>query len=159
MRFAATLAPTSDQKAADRAFDTLLWSLAQSGVVVLDDRIVASVFGGVIDQAKLTITEQHAAYEKALGDKYGEPIEKVFERVPAVQQPLAALQLANERAAKESELKETAQAIATEANRRAKAAESELADVQRYRRKLQEKQKEAEQRKRKGRSKPRKKRR
>src|ERR1035441_770234 len=85
MRFAATLARTSDQKAADRAFDTLLWSLAQSGVVVLDDRIVANVFGGVIDQAKLTIAEQHAAYDKVLGDKYGEPIEKVLDRVPVLQ--------------------------------------------------------------------------
>jgi hypothetical protein len=154
MRFAATLAPTSDQAAADRAFDMLLWPLAQSGVVVLDDRIAVTVFGGVIDQAKLTITEQHAAYEKALGEKYGEPIEKVLERVPALQQPLAALQLANERAAKESELREMAQAAALEANRRAKTAETELASVQRYQKKMHEKQREAEKRKRRGRSKP-----
>jgi hypothetical protein len=86
--------------------------------------------------------------------KYGEPIEKVLARVPTLQQPLAALQLANERAAKESELRETALALAAEANKRANAAESELVDLQRYRRKLQEKQKKGEQRKRKGRSKP-----
>ena len=159
MRFAATLAPVTDQDAADRAFETLLWSLAQSGVVVLDDRIAASVFGGVIDQAKLTIAEQHAAYDKALGAKYGEPIEKVLERVPALQQPLAALQLANERAAKESDLREMAQAVATEANRRAKRAEDELASVQRYKQKMQQKQNQALQRKRKGRSKPKRKRR
>jgi hypothetical protein len=159
MRFAATLAPVTDQGAADRAFETLLWSLAQAGVVVLDDRIAASVFGGVIDQAKLTIAEQHAAYDKALGAKYGEPIEKVLERVPALQQPLAALQLANERADKESELREIAQAVASEANKRAKRAETELASVQRYQQKMQQKQMQAQQRKRKARSKPKRKRR
>jgi hypothetical protein len=107
----------------------------------------------------LTISDQRAAYEKALGDKYGEPIDRVLERVPVLQQPLAALQLANEMAAKELELRETAQAIAMEASKRAKAAEMELASLQRYRSKLQEKQRKAEQRKRKGRSKGKRKRR
>jgi hypothetical protein len=159
MRFAATLAPAADQEAADRAFETLLWSLAQSGVVVLDDRIATNVFGGIIDQARLVIGEQRAAYEKSLGEKYGEPIEKVLERVAPLQQPLAALQLANELAAKEAQLREVAQVTAAEANKRAKAAESELAELQKYRQKLREKQKKAEQRKRKGQSKPKRKRR
>jgi len=159
MRFAATLAPAADQEAADRAFETLLWSLVQSGVVVLDDRIATDVFGGIIDQARLTITEQRAAYEKSLANKYGEPIEKVLERVAPLQQPLAALQLAHELAAKESRLRETAQVSAAEANKRAKAAESELAELQEYRQKLKEKQQKAQQRKRKGQSKPKRKRR
>ena len=107
----------------------------------------------------MTITEQHAAYEKALGAKYGEAIEDILGRVPALQQPLAALQLANEMAVKESELREMAQAVAAEANKRAKRAEAELANVQRYQQKMQQKQKQAEQRKRKGRSKPKRKRR
>ena len=45
----------------------LLWSLAQTGVSVLDDRVALEVFGGVIDQARLTLTEERAAYDKCVG--------------------------------------------------------------------------------------------
>jgi hypothetical protein len=151
-RFAATLAPASDQDTANRAFETLLWGLAQSGVTVLDDRIASAVFGGIIDQAKLSIIQQHAAYEESLSRKYGESIESVLERVPRLQQPLAALQLANERAESESGLKFVAQAIAKEAVKRAETAETELSQVQRFRRKLLDKQDRAAKRKRKARS-------
>jgi SIR2-like domain len=153
VRFASTLAPTSDEEAATRAFEVLLWSLAQSGVTLLDDRVVAGVFGGVIDQAKLSLREQHKAYEEVLGTKYGESIEKILERVADVHQPLVALQLANERADRESALRVNAQAQAAEAVKRATAAEAELSTVQRYRRKLQEKQRKGQQRKRRARSK------
>lgn len=152
LRFASTLAPTSDQEAADRAFETLVWGLAQSGMTVLDDRVASAVFGGVIDQAKLTIVEQHAAYEQSLSRKYGEPIESVLERVPRLQQPLAALQLANERAEAESSLRSAAQAIANEAVKRAGTLETELEEVQRFKRKMEEKKTEAQRRKRKARS-------
>ncbi|MGC2742926.1 MAG: hypothetical protein WA672_07045, partial [Candidatus Angelobacter sp.] len=151
-RFAATLAPASDQNTANRAFETLLWGLAQSGVTVLDDRVASAVFGGIIDQAKLSIVQQHAAYEQSLSRKYGEPIESVLERVPRLQQPLAALQLANERAETESSLKAVAQAVAKEAVKRAETAETELSEVQRFRRKLQDKQDQAAKRKRKAHS-------
>jgi hypothetical protein len=118
----------------------------------LDERVAAGVFGGVIDEARLSIREQHKAYEEVLGAKYGQSMEEVLERVPAVHQPLAALQLANERAARESELRAKAQAVAAEAVKRATVAEDELSTVQRYRRKLQEKHKKGQKRKRKARS-------
>jgi hypothetical protein len=157
IRFASTLAPTSDQDAANRAFEVLLWSLAQSGVTVLDERVAASVFGGVIDEARLNIREQHKLYEEVLGAKYGESLEKVLEHVPPLYQPLAALQLANETAARESELRAQAQTVSAEAVKRATVAEAELSNVQRYRRKLREKQEEGQKRKRKARSKKKKK--
>jgi SIR2-like domain len=157
IRFASTLAPASDQNAADRAFEVLLWSLAESGVTVLDERVAAGVFGGVIDEAKLNIREQHKVYEEVLGTKYGKSLEEVLDRVPPVHQPLAALQLANERAARESELRGQAQTAAAEAVKRAAAAEDELSTLQRYRRKLLEKQNEGKRRKRKALSKRKKK--
>ena len=91
VRFASTLGVASDQESADRAFDMLLWSLAQAGVSVLDDRVAVDVFGGVIDQARLTVTEERAAYDSVLGEKYGEPIQSVLDRVPRLQLPLGCI--------------------------------------------------------------------
>ena len=68
VRFASTLGVASDEESADRAFDMLLWFLAQAGVSVLDDRVAVEVFGGVIDQARLTVTEERAAYDSVLGE-------------------------------------------------------------------------------------------
>ena len=152
IRFASTLGATSDQESADRAFDMLLWSIAQTGVCVLDDRAALRVFGGVIDQARLTVTEQRAAYDNVLGDKYGEPIKSVLDRVPKLQQPLAVLQLANERLVLETERRSQAQATAYEAEKRAKVAEGKLQDVERFRRKQEQKQQKAKKRARKANS-------
>jgi SIR2-like domain len=153
VRFASTLAPMPDEDAANRAFEVLLWSLAQSGVTVLDERVITGVFGGIIDQARMSITEQHHAYEEVLGAKYGESIEKVLERVAPSYQPLAALQLANERAELEAQLRTTAEQKAREATKRAATAETELSAVQVYRRKVRDKQEKGKRRKRRGRSK------
>ena len=139
VRFASTLGATSDQESADRAFDMLLWSLAQTGVSVLDDRVALGVFGGVIDQARLTVTEERAAYDSVLGDKYGEPIQSVLDRIPKLQQPMAAWQLANERAARETALRSQAQGIAGKAVKRAKAAEEKLRSVEHFLRKQEQK--------------------
>jgi hypothetical protein len=151
LRFASTLIPITDEKAAEKAFGTLMWSIAQSGVTVLDSRVATRVFGGIIDQAQLTISEQHIAYDQVLADKYGSS-EMLMEQVPALDRPLVALQLANERAERESAMRVTAQAIAAEEKTRAARAEAELADLQKFRKKLQEKQNQAAQRKRKNRS-------
>lgn len=149
LRLLATLAPTIDQAAADKAFEALVWSLAQSGITVLDDRVVAQVFGGVIDQAKLTIQNEHVGYEKVLASKYGEPMDSVMNRVPPSQQPLAALQLANERSAKEAELRSFAQKTAEEATKQLAVAKAELRQLARFKQKLTKKQRQADQRKRK----------
>ena len=152
VRFASTLGVASDQESADRAFDMLLWSLAQAGVSVLDDRVAVDVFGGVIDQARLTVTEERAAYDSVLGEKYGEPIQSVLDQVPRLQLPLVALQLANERAVHETALRNEAQNIAGEAVKRAKVAEERLKGVERYRRKQEQKRQKHEKRVRKAKS-------
>ena len=151
LRFASTLAPVADEQAAEKAFGTLMWTIAQSGLTVLDSRVAATVFGGIIDQAQLTIAEQHSAYDQVLADKYGST-QAVMEQAPALDRPLVALQLANERAERESAMRVAAQDSAAQAKSRAARAESELEELQRFRKKLQAKQNEATQRKRKNRS-------
>ena len=152
LRFASTLIPASGKEAAERAFSTLLWTIAQTGLTVLDDRLAVRVFGGIIDQAKLLISEQHIVYDEVLAEKYGTPIEKLIDQVPQLDRPLVALQLANERAEKESMLRSVAVAIAAEEKRRASKAEAELEKVGKLRKKLQVKEQQATARKRKNRS-------
>jgi hypothetical protein len=153
LRFASTLLPSTDEDAAERAFSTLLWTIAQSGLTVLDDRIAVGVFGGVIDQAKLLISDQHAAYDQALSEKYGTPISKVLDQVRPIDRPLAALQLANERAEQEAIQRATAEKQVVAETLRASRAEAELAKLEKFRAKLQKKQNESAARKRKSRSK------
>ncbi|HZZ14830.1 MAG TPA: hypothetical protein VFE08_02590, partial [Candidatus Sulfotelmatobacter sp.] len=156
LKFASTLAPATDEQAAEKAFGTLVWTIAQSGLTVLDDRVAATVFGGIIDQARLTISEQHSAYDQVLADKYGSA-QALMGQVPALDRPLAALQLANERAEKESAVRVVAQDAAAKAKSRAERAESELEQLHKFRKKMQEKQSEAAQRKRRNRSRKRRK--
>jgi len=152
LRFASTLLPTTDQETAERAFETLLWTIAQSGVTVLDDRIAAQVFGGVIDQSSLLITDQHASYDRALSEKYGTGVENVLREVPPLYRPLAALQLANEKSQKEAAEREVAIRMAAAEKERASKAEAELKELKQFRGKLKKKQKQAEERRRKNRS-------
>src|ERR1019366_7542375 len=63
LRFATTVVPASDQETADRAFETLLWTIAESGLTVLDERVALGVFGGIVDQAQLIVSDQHTAYD------------------------------------------------------------------------------------------------
>ncbi|MDR3741962.1 MAG: SIR2 family protein [Terracidiphilus sp.] len=157
LRFASTVLPATDQESAEVAFETLLWTIAQSGLTVLDDRIAAQVFGGVIDQSTLLVTDQHAAYDRALSEKYGTSVESVLGQVPPLYKPLAALQLANEKAQKEAKDREAAIGLVAAEKARASKAEAELAELRQFRSKLQKKQKQAESRRRKNRSKRKKK--
>jgi len=157
LRFASTVFPATDQESSEAAFEFLLWTIAQSGVTVLDDRIAAQVFGGVIDQATLLVTDQHAAYDRTLSEKYGTSIESVLAQVPPLYKPLAALQLANEKAQKEAAAREAAIHLAASEKARASKAEKELADLKQFRAKMQKKQQQAEVRRRKNRSKRKKK--
>ena len=152
LRFASTLIPGTGEEAAERAFGTLLWTIAQSGLTVLDNRLAEQVFGGIIDQAKLVISEQRVAYDEVLAEKYGTSIVRVIEEVPLLDRPLAALQLANERAEKESALRVAALALAANEKHRASLAESELSKLGKLRKKLQLKEQQAAERKRQNRS-------
>jgi hypothetical protein len=63
LSFTTTLAQPSDSKSTERAFEAILWACAQSGLSLIDDQIIADVFGGAIDQARLSLTEQEELYE------------------------------------------------------------------------------------------------
>jgi len=139
LRFASTLFPVTGTAAAESAFDTLLWGIAQSGISLVEEKAAEAVLGGVIDQAALEMEEMRQIYEKTLAEKYGEPLETVMARVDPVDRPLAAIQLANEISQAQEARAARAEAAASSEARRAKILEQQLKDVERYRRKMEEK--------------------
>lgn len=139
VRFAETISPPVDDGAADRAFETLLWGIARSGLVLIDSDQVSAAFGGVIDQTTLSMKEQREYYEQTLQKKYGLSLDEVLEAVPAADRQLATVQLANELLAAKEEARVRAAREAAEATRRAEEAEKALAEVAHYRKKLDQK--------------------
>ncbi len=156
LRFAATLSPVEGGAAAEGAFDTLLWGLAQTGLSLVDEKTAEDILGGVIDQATISIQEMRQMYESTLAEKYGEPIESVLAKLDPIDRPLAALQLANEISQTESSLRIVAEARAEEAKRRAVSAEKALKEVDRYRSKMEAKRQRGLKKARKQKSKKRK---
>ncbi|MDP3013488.1 MAG: hypothetical protein Q8M92_04550, partial [Candidatus Subteraquimicrobiales bacterium] len=139
LRFASTLSPTIDSQASADAFETLLWNLAQSGISLLDEKEISSVFGGIIDQADLNILEQREMYAKTIEEKYGEPIESVMQRVKPIYRPLAAIQLAHEMAQDRDERLKKEELKADQESKRADAAEEKLKKVEHFRKKMEAK--------------------
>jgi hypothetical protein len=147
--FTSALAPAADSASADAAFETLLWGLAQSGVSLLDEKTLASVFGGVIDQATLSMTEQREIYEKTIAQKYGEPPENLLERLAPSNRPLAAIQLANEMLQVAERMRKEAEKRATGEAKRATVAERKLKELDRFRNKQEARKAKAQKRARK----------
>lgn len=139
IRFSSALCDVSDSESVGQGFETLLLGLAQSGVNLLDEDIVARVFGSAIDQAKLSIDELREAYHDTLEQKYGESAESVVARLAPSYQPLAAIQLANEVAEAASRREKIAVEVEREATRRAEVAEKKLEQVRKYRLKMEAK--------------------
>jgi hypothetical protein len=136
LRFSSTLCDISASESADYAFETLVLGLAEFGLNLLDEDILARVFGTAIDQTKLSIDGLRESYHTTLEAKYGESPDSVIARLPPSYRPLALIQLTNE----VQQVAERKQQIAEEAEkraaRRAKAAEEELEGVKRYRAKV-----------------------
>ena len=158
LRFASTLFPPSDEKAVERAFETLVWSIAEAGLNVVDDEVVERVFGGYIDQTMINFQEQKLSYEDTLLQKYGEKPESVLARVSRRDQPLVALQLANEAAEMEAQRRERVEKELIGTAKRAKNAEEKLKELERYKKKINEKKQKAARYRRKHLSNPKKKR-
>jgi hypothetical protein len=135
----ATGAASSEPARADRMFETLLWSVAQSGLSLLDQNTVDAVFGSGGDQCVLNISQQRDQYARLLESKYGAAPDKVLEKVPRADQPLAALQLANELAQAEKTRADSAARESGELRKRLKQADRDLARLSRYRKKAAEK--------------------
>ena len=133
LSFTTTLARPADAGSTERAFEAILWGCAQSGLSLVDERIIAAVFGGAIDQATVSLTEQDELYESTIGQKYGEPIESVLARIEPANKLLAAIQLTNEISLVNEERAKQAQTVADNALQRATAAEKKFAEVERFR--------------------------
>lgn len=157
VRFILSLAPIGDAASADCAFESLLLSIARSGVSIIDDQTISMVFGGVIDQSRLNIREQRQQYQEALESKYGESAEDVLQRLSPRYQPLAAIQLAEERAQAEAARRERAEKRSEESTRRAKLLEKDVKNLERFRKKYEERRERAKREKRKHKSKKKKK--
>jgi hypothetical protein len=149
LSFASTLCDISLSQSADNAFEVVLLGLAQSGLDLLSEDIVARVFGSAIDQAKLSIDELRQAYHSTLEQKYGESPDSVIARVIPSYRPLAVVQLANEvmeAAARGQQIAVDAERAAT---KRAEVAEEKLEQVSHYRSKMEAKKQRAKPRARK----------
>ncbi|GAI91347.1 unnamed protein product, partial [marine sediment metagenome] len=139
MRFSSTLCDIPDSESADQAFDVILLGLAQSGVNLLGEDIIAQVFGSAIDQAKLSIDELREAYHNTIEQKYGESPESVIARLAPSYQPMAVIQLANEVAEVASRREKIAVQVQRKAIKRAEVAEKKLTQVHKYRLKMEAK--------------------
>ena len=147
LQFANAMLSDYAPGSSDRAFDLVLWNLAQSGVTVLPEMSVKAAFGGVIDQASLVTADQEQAYQAVLESKYGESREAVLAQVPYSDRAMAALQLANEVVETQARVmadladsKTNVEARAAAESRRADKAEGTLSKVVRYKHKLDDKQ-------------------
>jgi len=139
LRFTSTLSFAADGHSSDHAFEALLWGLAQSGLSLLDEKTIQSVFGGAIDQAQINIEQERQLYEDTLEKKYGESLDQVMARLSPSNRPWAALQLANEMAQSLARQHRLAQASAAREKKRAELAEKQLREVERFRRKMEDK--------------------
>jgi len=149
IRFATTLAPSTDPQSANRAFEILLMAFTQVGATLVDDKTLKAAFGGVIDAASLSIDTVAAEYEEVLAWKYGESAQAVLERLPLASRAMGAIQLANEIALAQSDKAKAAQARAEFEAQRAEAAQSKLARLDRVERSIKEKRRKAEEKARK----------
>jgi len=164
LSFASTLCNVATAEAADKAFEVVLIGLAQSGLSMIDDDLIARVFGNPIDQVKLSMEALRNSYSNTIENKYGESIESVISRIKPIEQPLAIIQLSKE-------IAETALRNERETARKHKEAtiklaataeklsdtEKKLLAVDKYKTNYLDKRKKAQQRKRRSQSKKKKK--
>lgn len=154
LRFASTLSAGGEAEQTEKAFEALMWAVAQAGVNVLDEEAADRVFGGVIDHESLRLDDQTRVYEKVLTEKYGDDPRSVVRRMRGVDQTLALVQLANEAAQKETANRVRSEQESVEWQKRAIQAETELKRLERYRRKVTERSGRAQRAQRRVSSKP-----
>jgi len=156
LKFASSIFPCPSEQLTDRAFEILLLEFAQSGINLLDEKLVESVFGGIIDQATISLKEQHLLYEETIGNKYGEDPADVLSKIPALYRPLVSVQLATEMANTALIRQKQADEMREAETIRANIAEKELSQVAKFRKKLAERKQNRIRKKRQKKSKPKK---
>jgi hypothetical protein len=144
LRFASTLYPCSDPRAADRAFEVLLIAFTEVGASTLDDKTLLATFGGVVDQASIALEEAKVLYDNVLGWKYGESVASIVSRLPPMQRPLASLQLAKETIQVQMDKSKYAEQRAATAEYRAASAEKKLQNLEHIERMISKKRRERE---------------
>ena len=132
LRFSSTMCPTSSDRDIDRAFQTILWGCAQSGLSLLDDDIVQKVFGGIINQAETSVRESRQLYQETLSNKYGDHPEDVLSRIKVRNRPLAAIQMANEAAESQKKRADEAVVEKSRAEKETKAALKIVSEVENF---------------------------
>jgi hypothetical protein len=144
LAFAGTVFTELDESSADRAFETLLWNLAESGVTVLADEEVERVLGAFVDPSTLRLEEQRQAVEETLGKRYGESPREILARLPPSTRGIGAVQLNTQLVEQQRQMLADTRQRAREGER----ARQELDAVGRYRRKVAEKAAQEQKRKR-----------
>ena len=137
LNFTSTLALGTDEETASRAFEAILWGIAQSGLSLLDGAAAAEICGGTIDQETLDMGALRKVYAENVGKKYGEPLEEVLKRVPPVDRSLAMIQLINEIIQAQAQKLRSAESRESEASKRLSDTERKLKEVETFRRKME----------------------
>lgn len=122
LSFASHL-PSSIGVTTDEAFGMIVLKIAEAGFNTLPEKTIDAVFGGIIDQAELNIKEQSELYNSTIAEKYGRSLENVIQSVAPSDRPLAALQLANEMAQKQSERVLAVEKVLSEKDKKIKSLE------------------------------------
>ena len=154
VRFASTLFPESDRAASERAFDTLVWSVAQAGLTVVEESVAEQVFGGAIDQAAIDFRKEKANYASLLSEEYPDIEKSFFVNVPVVERPMVSAQLAFQAAMKETQRRVAAEAQRDAALKEKRLLEAEVVPLRKFAKKRQDKSRKAERRKRRNSSRP-----
>jgi hypothetical protein len=133
LNFANTLFPQQKDGSSERSFETLLFDLSRSGLNLLDDNLVDSVFSGIIDETTISLNEQRGIYEKTLSEKYGEDPELVLNKLSSIYRPMALIQLVKEMAENAKESESLVKDQLQKSILREKQVETELRKVEKYR--------------------------
>jgi hypothetical protein len=149
IKFASTLFPDLSVKLENQAFETILLELAQSGVMLLEDKVIEEVFSKEINDSSVSIENQLPLYREISGKKYSERPEAVDKRLRKVYAPTAAVQLSELINQMTNEALKSSNAEVVYVNERLKKAEEELNKVKNFKLKLERKQNERKRKKRK----------
>jgi len=142
INFANSLFSNMKDGSVDRSFETLVYELSRSGINLLDDRIIETVFSNVIDQTKINLLEQRGIYERTLSEKYGEDPELLISRMSSIYRPMAIIQLLSEMAVNATENENTAKEQLQKSQAREKQAITDLRKVEKYRNRVLRKENE-----------------
>ena len=134
LSFTSTLTPTTEVSES-QAFESILFAVSLTGKSLLSEEIIENIFGDVIDQVSLEISEQREVYQSTLAQKYGDSPEHVIKSVKPSYRLITAVQIANEMALLESTSRLFGEKKINDLTDRLKKAEDKLKDLEKYRRK------------------------